>query len=75
MTRASVARAQRQLDRGLGASQDSNDEKEGKARLVENDLSSEAFQHLSLSRTLYLRSHHLEPFVADLKKALEWASA
>lgn len=31
-------------------------------------------QHLSLSRTLYLRSHHIDPFVADLRKALSWAT-
>lgn len=31
-------------------------------------------QHLSLSRTLYLRSHHIDPFVADLRKALAWAT-
>lgn len=32
-------------------------------------------QHLSLSRTVYLRSYHMEPFVADLGKALAWARA
>lgn len=31
-------------------------------------------QHLSLSRTAYLRSHHIDPFVADLRKALSWAT-
>lgn len=31
-------------------------------------------QHLSLSRTAYLRSHHIDPFIADLRKALGWAT-
>lgn len=31
-------------------------------------------QHLSLSRTAYLRSHHIDPCVADLRKALSWAT-
>eukprot|EP00952_Eustigmatos_sp_NYUAD-ZCMA_P008484 35310-Eustigmatos_ZCMA.PRE.1 len=34
----------------------------------------DAVQHLSLSRTVYLRGHQVEPFVADVKKALTWAT-
>jgi hypothetical protein len=45
----------------------------GAPELVAISSSPEASQHMSLSRTFYLRQHHITPFVADLKKALAWA--
>ena len=53
------------------ASSSSEDEEGGGGRGGKGEHA----QHISLSRTVYLRSHLIEPFVADLRKALAWACA
>jgi hypothetical protein len=80
MIRASIKEGQERLERGLEADKHDElagpvDEPQPPCVFVENDMSAEACQHLSLSKTLYLRSHHIEPFVADVKKALHWAKS
>ena len=57
-------------DLTLEESEEEEEEEEG-----EGEKRGGGGQHLSLSRTVYLRSHHIEPFVADLRKALSWARA
>lgn len=60
-----------------GNEEDGHDGEEGSLVLVPGDLrpaEDGGAQHLSLSRTLYLRSHHIDPFVADLRRALAWAA-
>ena len=71
LTQVCVDKGRQRLRRGmdkLSSSTFSDDDVEV------NDQSPEAWQHISLSRTLYLRLHHITPFVADLKKALAWAT-
>lgn len=58
-------------DLTLEESEDEDEDEEGE----EEQKRGERGQHLSLSRTVYLRSHHIEPFVTDLRTALSWARA
>ena len=58
-------------DLTLEENDDDDEDEEG----GEEQKRGERGQHLSLSRTVYLRSHHIEPFVADLRTALSWARA
>jgi len=62
---------------GEGEGEEEQGEDSSAPIIVPGDLrpqDSGGAQHLSLSRTVYLRSHHIDPFVADLRKALEWAT-
>lgn len=57
--------------------QDEDQDGDGTPLIVPGELKpaeSGGAQHLSLSRTAYLRSHHIDPFVADLRKSLAWAT-
>jgi hypothetical protein len=78
MIRSSIKTGQKRLEHGAQGSLEGeagSEEAEPSCTFSENDMSAEACQHLSLTKTLYLRSHHIEHFVADIKKALHWAKA
>jgi hypothetical protein len=83
LARDCIAQGQERLGASVQA-EGKEDEEEGEESeeneegvIVPGDLRPEesgGAQHLSLSRTAYLRSHHIDPFVADLRKALAWAT-